>query len=49
MKQEKQCEHRSFQAVKNGWQCQWCLKIFSAQEVERIMIASRQRFAELEE
>mgnify|MGYP001571677077 CR=1 FL=1 len=43
MKQE--CPHKSFQGENNYWICQWCKKSFSAEEIEKIMLAKRQGFA----
>ena len=50
MKQEKQCEHKSFEAFQSNWLCQWCKEIFSSEEIEQIMVERRKGFdSEIEE
>ena len=44
MKQEKQCEHRSFEAFQGHWICSFCKEVFSAEEVEQIMVERHQGF-----
>ena len=46
MKQEKQCEHRSFESFQDHWLCQWCKEIFSAEDIEKIMVERRRGFEE---
>ena len=52
MKQEN-CNHRSFELIKssdwNRFKCQWCDKLFSDQEIKKLMLERRQGFGDNEE
>jgi len=49
MEKEKQCSHRSFEAFQGGWICSFCKEIFTAEDIEGIMVERRQGFRESEE
>ena len=46
---KEKCSHKSFEKNGNLWKCQWeCQKSFTAEEVEKLMIARRQGFVDKE-
>ena len=40
------CQHQNFEPFQGRWLCQFCKEVFSAEDIEAIMIARRQGFKE---
>ena len=40
------CQHLNFEPFQGSWLCQFCKEVFSAEDIEAIMIARRQGFKE---
>ena len=45
--EKENCEHKSFSPCQGGFNCCFCKKIFTSEEIKKLLVERRQGFEEM--